>query len=125
GRVHIRYWEKWTGFEEEAMRAVVDRFNRTQSRVFVDMLSVSQVDQKMLLATAGGDPPDVAGLWDYNVPVYADYNAIQALGSADAARSLPHDLCHEAGITAADYLPCYWDECVHHGLVYALPTTPA
>src|SRR3954447_24814920 len=79
GRVHIRYWEKWTGFEEEAMRKVVNAFNARQDRVFVDFLAVSQVDQKMLLATAGGNPPDVAGVWDSNVVVFADYNALRPL----------------------------------------------
>src|SRR5262245_58286596 len=66
GRVHIQYWEKWTSFEGDAMRDVVNAFNRSQNRVFVHMLTISQVDQKMLLATAGGNPPDVAGLWSYN-----------------------------------------------------------
>jgi multiple sugar transport system substrate-binding protein len=126
GRVHIRYWEKWTGFEEKAMRRVVDAFNASQGRIYVEMLSVSQVDQKMLLATAGGDPPDVAGLWDFNVVVYADYNALAPLGSADPNHPLPKgDLCKASGIRSSDYLPAYWEQCVHRGLVYALPTTPA
>jgi ABC-type glycerol-3-phosphate transport system substrate-binding protein len=156
GRVHIRYWEKWTGFEEKAMRKVVDTFNARQSRIKVEMLSVSQVDQKMLLATAGGNPPDVAGLWDYNVVVYADDNALLPLGMADGGRqtaddgrrtmddrrqtdetgpsSIVHrpssalplgDLCARDGIRAENYLPAYWDLCVHRGRVYALPTTPA
>src|SRR3954464_14473074 len=79
GPVHISYWEKWTGFEGDAMRAVVDAFNRKQSRVFVDVLTVSQVDQKMLLATAGGNPPDVAGLWARNVNSFAVKKALRPL----------------------------------------------
>lgn len=113
--VTITYWEKWTGFEGDAMRAVVDRFNRIQNRIHVDLLTVSRVDQKMLLATAGGIPPDVAGLWSYNINVYADLNAILPLD----------DYLREAGITAQDYLPCYWDLCVYRDHVWALPTTPA
>ncbi len=42
GRVIIKYWEKWTGFEADAMRAVVDDFNAAQDRIFVDYSSVSQ-----------------------------------------------------------------------------------
>jgi len=99
GRVHIDYWEKWTGFEADAMRAVVDAFNRSQNRVFVHMLTISQVDQKMLLATAGGNPPDVAGLWAYNVNVFADKNALLPLDS----------FIREAGIQPSDYIPCYWE----------------
>ncbi|HIE50395.1 MAG TPA: ABC transporter substrate-binding protein [Armatimonadetes bacterium] len=115
GRVHISYWEKWTGFEGEAMRAVVEEFNWRQDRIFVDLLTISRVDQKMLLATAGGVPPDVAGLWSFNVNVYADKNAILPLD----------EYCRRAGIGPEDYIPAYWDLGVYKGHVWALPTTPA
>jgi len=115
GRVHIDYWEKWTGFEGDAMRAVVNAFNRSQNRVFVHMLTISQVDQKMLLATAGGNPPDVAGLWAYNVNVFADKNAL-----------LPLDpFIREAGIKESDYVPCYWELGKYRGTMWALPSAPA
>jgi multiple sugar transport system substrate-binding protein len=115
GKVHIRYWEKWTGFEEKAMRDIVNDFNASQDRIHVDMLAVSQVNQKMLLATAGGNPPDVAGVWDFDVVVFADYNAIRPLD----------DYASAAGIGPEDYLPAYWNLCKHRGQVFAMPTTPA
>jgi ABC-type glycerol-3-phosphate transport system substrate-binding protein len=115
GRVHIKYWEKWTGFEGDAMRAAVDAFNQSQSHIFVDLLTVSEVDQKMLLAAAGGNPPDVAGLWSTNTHVYADMNAIQPLD----------DLCRQAGIGEKDFLPSFWNLCTYRGHVFALPTAPA
>lgn len=115
GKVHIRYWEKWTGAEEKGMRKVVEAFNTRQDRIHVDYLAVSQVDQKLLLSTAGGDPPDVAGVWDYNVVVYADSNAIQPLD-----RYLERD-----GLGPDHYLKAYWELCRHNQRTYALPTTPA
>ena len=42
-----------------AMQAVVDDFNASQDRIFIKMLTVSQIEQKLLLATAGGNPPDL------------------------------------------------------------------
>ena len=30
GKVHISYWEKWTGREGEAMQRTVDQFNRLE-----------------------------------------------------------------------------------------------
>jgi hypothetical protein len=33
GRVVLQYWEKWTGFEGDAIRAVVDDFNASQDRI--------------------------------------------------------------------------------------------
>ncbi len=115
GRVIVHYWEKWPGFEAEAMQAVVEDFNASQDRIYVKMLSVSGVDQKLLLATAGGNPPDVAGLWTRSVPVFAEKGALVPLD--------PY-LNHE-GITEADYIPSIWACCQHRGFTWALPTTPA
>lgn len=115
GRVTVEYWEKWTGFEGDAMRTTVDAFNRSQSRIFVKMLTVSQVDRKMLLATAGGIPPDLAGLWTANVHVYADKHALTCLD--------PY--LKKAGIGPGRFLPVFWDLCRHRGKTWALLTTPA
>jgi multiple sugar transport system substrate-binding protein len=115
GRVIVRYWEKWTGFEAEAMRAVVDDFNASQERIFVKMLSVSGVDQKLLLSTAGGNPPDVAGVWTHTVPVFAEKGALTPLDG----------YLRDAGITQDDYIPAIWEGCRHRGFSWALPSTPA
>lgn len=115
GRVVIHYWEKWTGEEGEAMRKVVDEFNRIQDKIWVNYLAISGVDQKSLLAIAGDVPPDVVGLWDNNVSQFADGKAIFALD----------ELCAEVGITKEQYIKAYWDICEYRGKVYALPTTPA
>jgi ABC-type glycerol-3-phosphate transport system substrate-binding protein len=115
GRVHVIYWEKWTGIEADAMRAVVDSFNRSQDKIFVELLTISDVGNKTLLATAGGDPPDVAGLWGANVAQYADDDAIVPLDS----------WCAKYGINRSQYIPVYWNTGFYDGHVYALPTTPA
>ena len=115
GRTVVNYWEKWTGKEAEAMRAVVDAYNKSQDKVWVNYLSISGVDQKALLAIAGDVPPDVVGLWDANVPQFADGNAILPLD----------ELCRENGISADQYIKAYWDICDYRDKIYALPTTPA
>ena len=119
GRIHITYWEKWSGFEAEAMRAVVDAFNRSQDRIVVDALSVSQIDRKTLIATAGGDPPDVAGLWVQNVASYADAAALTPLD----------EFIQRDGFTPAQWLaryyPVFADMCQYDGHVYAGISTPA
>lgn len=115
GRVVVTYWEKWTKFEGEAMRAVVDKFNRSQDRIYVEYLSIAAVNAKTLLAASGGVPPDVAGLYDSDVAQFADDNALIPLD----------DFCREAGIDASRYIPAYWDICEYEGKIWALPTTPA
>ncbi len=133
--VHLIYWEKWNGFEGEAMQACVDAFNRHSrkaldsadekyryrflspegKRIFVHLLSTTQVNQKTLLAVSGGIPPDVAGLWSRDVPDFAQYDA-----------ALPLDpWIKRDGPDPDEYYKCYWDMCVYQDVVWALPTTPA
>jgi multiple sugar transport system substrate-binding protein len=115
GRVMIHYWEKWTGFEGEAMRRVVDDFNASQHRIFVDYSSVSQIDRKFMLATAGGVPPDVAGIWSPSLSVYAENNALIPLDKLAAA----------AGVRREQYIDVFWQLCTHAGHLWGLPSTPA
>ena len=71
--------------EGQAMRDVVDRFNqREQAKadenqsyvpIYVDMVQVSRLDQKLLVAVAGGNPPDVAGAWTWLVYSYSEKGA--------------------------------------------------
>ena len=56
-RVTVIYWEKWTGDEAKEMRKVVDEFNTSQDHIYVQYLSISGVDTKTMLATAGGKIP--------------------------------------------------------------------
>lgn len=114
-RVHVLYWEKWTDFEFAAMKNVVDHFNKIQDKIQVDVLSVSGIQDKTLMAISGNIPPDIAGLYGPNVTQYADDHAVLPLD----------DMCREAGITAAQYVPAFWNIGVTQGHLYALPSTPA
>lgn len=114
-RVIVTYWEKWTDFEAAAMRQVVDEFNKRQDKIYVDYLSVSGIDSKTLLATAGGIPPDLAGLFGANLPLYAYQEAIMPMD----------ELARDAGLKREDYIPVFWDICTYKGKLYSLPTTPA
>src|SRR4051794_29653120 len=72
GVVNITYWEKWTGFEGEAMQRTVELFNSKGVKnadgktIHCDYLTTTNVDRKSLLAIAGGNPPDLAGFWSNN-----------------------------------------------------------
>ncbi len=115
GRIIVNYWEKWTGFEGEAMDAVVADFNASQTNIVVKKLVISNIERKMMLATAGGNPPDLVGLWSHYVPVYAEKGALTPLDT----------MIEEAGIKREDYIEIFWDACKHKGFVWALPSTPA
>ncbi|MBC8108886.1 MAG: extracellular solute-binding protein [Anaerolineae bacterium] len=116
-RVIIDYWEKWTGNEEAQMREIVDDFNKTvgaEKGIFVRYISISGINQKVMVATAAGVPPDIAGLYDNNLVQFAAMDALEPL----------EDLARERGITAAYYKPVFWNACNYNGHLYGLISTP-
>lgn len=114
-RVVLQYWDKWTGIEAEAMRKVVEQYNASQSEVEVRYLSVSQIERKLMLAIAGGNPPDLAGIYSHVLSIYAENNAL-----------LPLDgLLRETDIREENYIPVYWEAVRHRGFTWGLPTTPS
>lgn len=119
GKIHVTYWEKWVGFEAVAMQATIDAFNASQDRIVVDYFQTSQIDRKTLVATAGGDPPDVAGLWTHTVPTYVDAEGLQPLDDF----ILKDGLTPEAWL--ARYYPIFAEICSYRGKVYAGIATPS
>ncbi len=114
-RTTVVYWEKWTDAEGQAMREIVNDFNASQDRIFVQMLTISNVNDKTLLAASGGNPPDVAGLWGEQVVQFAENGAAMDMT----------DLGREYGLTEDKYIPVYWDVMTFNGRIFAFPTTPA
>jgi multiple sugar transport system substrate-binding protein len=116
--VVVEYWEKWVGTEADQMRQIVDDFNRTigaQKHIYVRYLSMSKLDQKLLIASVAGVPPDIAGLWDPQTAEFATLGAIQPLD----------ELAAKHGIDARTYKSVYWNACRYQGRLWALPSTPA
>jgi len=120
-QVNITYWEKWTGFEGEAIKAAIDRFNEKKIRnskgevIYCRCMSTTQVDRKAKLAIAGGTPPDLVGLWSQNTHVFADMNALQPLD--------PY--IERDGFDMDRYWDVYADGFRHRGQTWCLCTTPA
>lgn len=97
------------------MQALVDDFNRSQSRITVDYLSVSAVNQKTLVATAGGNPPDLAGVWAQDVFDFADKEALTPLD----------DWARGTALSRERFLPVYWDMGVYEGKLFGTVAVPA
>lgn len=113
GRIVLDYWEKWTGAEGEAMRLLVDEFNRTQGDIFVRYLAINSIDQKAMIAIAGGSPPDVIGLWNFNIPSYAEAGALLPLD----------DYASAAGLTRDRYADAVWPLLTHEGRLWSMIST--
>lgn len=116
-RIVVRYWEKWAGVEGRAIRELVDRFNATEGRargIWVSYNEISNIEQRLLIAIAGGDPPDLAGLVDSRIPQYAEQSAL-----------LPLDgLVRDAGIAIDSFKPIWAELCRYEERLYGLPSTP-
>ena len=130
--VHVIYWEKWNGFEGEAMQKVVDLFNERSSLaakqgerkslylspegkpIFVHLLSIPDIVSKTLLAVSSGTPPDIAGLWNREIPKFAIQNALTPLD---------HWIERDK-VNPEDYYDNIWEMCDFEGKVYSLPTSP-
>ena len=115
GRVRVTYWEKWRGVEMDAMKALVDDFNHSQSRIEVEYIPTSSVNKKTLVATAGGDPPDLAGVTAQDVFDFAEKGALIALD----------EWAQGTAVAAARYIPAYWDMGVYRGQLYGVVSVPA
>ena len=113
----VEYWEKWTGSEGDAIQQSVKDFNETvgkEKHIFVRCLSTSGIIQKTMVATAGGVPPDIAGLWEAGLAQAAALDELTPLDELAAAHR----------ITADQYKKVFWDECHYRGKLYALVSTP-
>jgi len=120
GRIHVTYWDKWiSGYEGNAIESTVAAFNGSQDRIVVDYFVTSQIDRKTIIATAGGVPPDVAGLWAQNVSTFADAEALTPLDGFIRDDGMSN------GEWLARYYPIFAAICQHSGHVYAGISTPA
>lgn len=117
GQTLLRYWEKWTGTESAAMKEIVKAYNDSQDRFHVQYMEVggSQIDRKLLLSIAGGNPPDIAGFWNDRIVDYVQNGALLPLDS----------LMEGSDMSSADYLPRVMDSCRYEGFTWGLPLTPA
>jgi ABC-type glycerol-3-phosphate transport system substrate-binding protein len=100
------------------MQEVVDEFNHSQNRITVDFLSVGQIEQKTLLATAGGDPPDVSGVYLNDIYAFADRNALTPLSPFIRADGSTPDQFN------ARYARAYAAMGTYQGETWAVPSTP-
>ncbi|HLX63636.1 MAG TPA: ABC transporter substrate-binding protein [Planctomycetota bacterium] len=121
-KITVTYWEKWTGFESEAMRGAVELFNSKKLKnhkgqvIECHYTSITHIENKATLAIAGGEPPDVIGLFSRNTVDFADLGALLPLD--DYIRG-------DDFIKRENYIEVFWDNCQYRGHTWSLPTTPA
>ena len=113
GRIVLNYWEKWTGVEGQAVQRIVDQFNQSQDQIWVNRVPVSDIVAKSMVAIGGGDPPDLIGLFNFNIPLFAEAGAIMPLDTFGSTHNL----------NAAHYAPAVWRMLTYENQLWAGVTT--
>ena len=88
-RIPVRFWHMWTAEWERVVRWIVTEYNNSQDVYEVIPLSVptttaagqgtTNASQKVLLAIAGGSPPDCMAQWNPVLPAWAEQGLIMPL----------------------------------------------
>lgn len=113
GRLIVTLWTSWAGTERAGIDAVINDYNTSQDKIFVRSLNVTDPQTKIMLATAGGNPPDLAIMSNQFIAAYAENNALTPLDG----------LAKRAGITAERFVPTMWNTCKYRSRLWAVPFT--
>ncbi|XID92632.1 ABC transporter substrate-binding protein [Paenibacillaceae bacterium WGS1546] len=109
-RSKVSVWYLWGGVEGEAMEEIIADFNASQDKYTVEGLSVPD-EQKIKVAIAGGNGPDLTDSFDSVVPQYAQQGI--ALPLDDLIARDDYDL--------SDFVPSALESGKFDGKLYSLP----
>ncbi len=113
GRTIVTLWTSWAGTERAGIDSVVGDFNASQQEIFVRTLNITDPQTKIMLATAGGNPPDIAIMNNQFIAPYAENNALTPLDG----------LCESTGITPDQFVKTFWETATYRGRIWAIPLT--
>ncbi len=109
-RSKVSVWYLWGGMEGETMEQIIRDFNGSQDKYTAEGLSVPD-EQKIKVAVAGGNGPDVTDSFDSNVVQYATEGIALALD----------DLIARDAYDLSDFIPAALDSGRYQGKIYSLP----
>lgn len=114
GKTVVDYWTGWGAHELELQRELVAEFNAAHPKIHVNLFCVAGAYQKVRLAFAAEDPPDVcSAMWMSELASYAERGVLSPLDEKVA----------EKGWGSEDLLPGLYDGLSYEGQLYALATT--
>jgi len=109
------YWTGWTGKEMGVLQKIIDRFNASQDRIHCRMVTLAGVYQKVRIAFAGGDVPDLLStIWAEELASYAIRGVLEPLDPY--METSGRDFSKE-------YMPGLWRMFHFEEKVYALAMT--
>jgi ABC-type glycerol-3-phosphate transport system substrate-binding protein len=114
GKVKLEYWTGWSGYEFDALKKLVEEFNKQSKLGTVNMTTVFGQYEKVLTAISAGNPPDVvSAVWMSQLPAMAARNALMPLDNYVA----------QAGIKGEDFFPQLYKSWFYQGKQYGVAVT--
>lgn len=116
GRVVITFWDRHSGHEHAARKALIDEFNRSQDAVYVRAVSIgyNNTMEKVLTSTAGAAPPDVCSL---------DSSLVAQLAPQGVFLPLDEFMATDPALAEEAFYPHVWQMAHFDGHVWGVPTT--
>ena len=116
GRTLIVYWDRHSGHEHEARRALIDEFNRSQDEVYVRAVPVgyNALMEKLLTSISGGAPPDICAL---------DGTIMAQLVGQGCFTPLEDFMARCPYLEQEDFFEYVWPMVAFDGHVWGIPTT--
>ncbi|HOZ46167.1 MAG TPA: ABC transporter substrate-binding protein [Candidatus Hydrogenedentes bacterium] len=116
GRTVIVYWDRHSGHEHEARRALIHEFNTSQDKVYVRALPIgyNSLMEKLLTSIAGSAPPDVCAI---------DGGIMAQLVAQGCFATLESFMAGCPSLREERFFPHIWKTVAFDGHVWGIPTT--
>ncbi len=106
----VSFWYLWGGTEGEHVEALIAKFNASQNKYVVEGLSVPD-QQKIQVAIAAGDGPDVSDTFSSLTAAYAAKGILEPLDS----------YIKRDDYSIGDFMESAIESTTYEGKIYALP----
>lgn len=114
GRIVVTYWDRHTGHEYEARKALIDEFNRSQDRIYVRTVVIGVRIEKLLTAIAGGAPPDICSMGS---------TVLAQLAPQGCFMPLEDRMARSPYLQESAFFPHAWKQVCFDKHVWGIPTT--
>lgn len=116
----VIFWHMWSAEWKGVVDRIIDRFNESQDKYEVVGLSLppglggGDTDRKLIMAVAGGRPPDCMAQWDPVIPLWASEGMLTPLDELMTAEELKW--------LKGTLFPVAWKGGSYEGRLYGLAT---
>lgn len=109
-KTKVIFWYLWAGAEGDKIGQVANEFNKAQDEYLVESLSVPDM-QKVTVAVASGNGPDVTDDFNDNIPSYVEKGVVEPLD----------DYIKKSGYDMSGWMPGVMEGSTYNGKIYAMP----